>query len=144
VVNLLSIAVESFFNLAWLLLGIASAFWWLRVRCDSDSTSVPGHWRGLLILGCILFILFPVISISDDAVQTPALTEDGAQKDVLSNSKSTLLSYAAPPAALTSAIVISGGFPFWKESQTAREAFGAFSSVSPNIENRPPPRHVFA
>jgi len=134
--------VEVFLNLAWLLLGGVSALSWMCVRRRSDSKSLPGSYRGLLILGCILFVLFPVISISDDVAQTPALAEDGARKQVLTISKATESSHPTPAVAELKAFVPSWGFAFWRESENGQESFGMASSVDPNIENRPPPQYV--
>src|SRR5437763_385233 len=102
------------------------------VRRRSDSKWLPGSYRGLLILGCILFVLFPVISISEDV----------ARKQVLTISKATESSHPTPAVAELKVFVPSWGFAFWRESENGQESFGMASSVDPNIENRPPPQYV--
>lgn len=77
--------MELLLNLAWLLLALP-AFWLWR-----DSRSVYGRRLAsiqiLLTLGCMLVILFPVISASDDLVamrsemeETPASKRSVCQK----------------------------------------------------------------
>ena len=135
--------VELLLNLVWLLLSGVSACWWVCVHLRSDAKGLPGYYKGLLILGCILFVLFPVVSISDDVAQTPALAEDGARKQVLTVAKATELIHPTPAAAL-SKLVPGWGSAFWRESENGQESFGTPTSVDPNIENRPPPHYLCA
>jgi hypothetical protein len=68
--------MELLLNLIWLLL-VVPAFWvWQKRDCE------PGHGRRsqscLLILGCVLMLLFPVVSATDDLqAMRPEVEEPG-------------------------------------------------------------------
>ncbi len=58
--------METLFNFAWALLGtlILGAGWWLRRRFAPDARA--GVVRDLILLSLIVFLLFPIVSFSDD------------------------------------------------------------------------------
>jgi hypothetical protein len=57
--------MELLLNLAWLLLALPAFFLWRRSRTASANRSFSSL-QCLLALGCLLFILFPVVSATDD------------------------------------------------------------------------------
>jgi hypothetical protein len=58
--------MELLLNLLWLTLAIP-AFWvWRRIPVGARETSAPRRLHAFLILSCLLVLLFPVISASDD------------------------------------------------------------------------------
>lgn len=66
--------MELFLNIAWLLLAIP-AIWISRSHSSpAESRGYFGRFRPWVLLGCILFLLFPVVSATDDlhAMRTEA------------------------------------------------------------------------
>jgi hypothetical protein len=57
--------MELLLNLAWLLLALPAFFLWRSSRTASVNRSFTSL-QCLLALGCLLFILFPVVSATDD------------------------------------------------------------------------------
>ena len=114
---------------------------WTVWRRRSDSSLVPQFGHGLLVVGCILAILLPAISITDDLAQAPFLTEGMKLKDVLK----------APEhftQFLTSTAVIRGFFSArrvvtWRKAQSSQTAPEQLFCWGPSIENRPPPYLTF-
>ncbi len=76
--------MELTLNLLWLLLAIPAIWVWRGApsqRSGSEGRSV----RRLLILGCLLMVLFPVVSATDDLqAMRPEMEEAGA-RDALGN-----------------------------------------------------------
>jgi hypothetical protein len=56
--------MELLLNLAWMLLVLPAYWLWRRARVR--QTQKLGAAQGLVALGCLLVLLFPVISASDD------------------------------------------------------------------------------
>lgn len=57
--------MELLLNLAWLLMALP-AYWLWRRDAAARAARRVSPWQCLLALGCILVLLFPVISASDD------------------------------------------------------------------------------
>ncbi len=57
--------MELLLNLAWLLLALP-AYWLWRDCRRAGLMRRPSPWHCLLALGCMLVVLFPVISATDD------------------------------------------------------------------------------
>lgn len=72
--RLLSSGMELLLNLAWLLLALPACWLWLsrRARVRRDFSAV----HCLLVLGCVLVILFPVVSATDDLCAMRAEIEE--------------------------------------------------------------------
>ena len=95
--------------------------------------------RGLLVISCILLLLLPVISITDDLSQLPTLAEGNRLQDVL---KAPELRGIHVVSAFLPAILL----PFRPKSPTFARKFFAQPPVpiqeifwSPCIDKRPPP-----
>lgn len=73
--------MELLFNLAWLLLLLPAFALWRRRGHGSSSTTV------LLALACLLLILFPVISVSDDLSLMRAEMEDTTGPERMASSE---------------------------------------------------------
>jgi hypothetical protein len=72
--------MELVLNILWLLLALPAFFVWHR---QSGSWRVVGkcHSRFFILLGCLLTLLFPVVSASDDLhPQSAEIEESGAFK----------------------------------------------------------------
>lgn len=93
--------MELLLNLAWLLLAMPA--WWLWRRTDRRA----GSLRCLLILGCALVLLFPVVSATDDLHSLrPDMEESSPTKRALKQGGGEKLSlqqiFGALPAHLFS------------------------------------------
>jgi len=70
--------LEALLNLAWLLLSVAGIWIWLRrwgPRYAGDKARQSQGWIALVVL---IFLLFPVISMTDDLHPGPAYAEDSS------------------------------------------------------------------
>jgi hypothetical protein len=92
--------MELLLNLVWLLLALPA--WWLwRGRRSAGSFS---SWQCLLALGCLLVILFPVVSATDDLRAMRAeMEESPASKRSVrqaANDKPSVWKWQTPPAEI--------------------------------------------
>src|SRR5271166_6632604 len=96
--------MELLLNLAWLLLALPA--YWLWRRSARRFTSL----QCLLALGCLLVLLFPVISASDDLHVMRAEMEDSSiskrtvRQSGSDRNSSWLNRLQAPPARVASAL----------------------------------------
>ena len=112
--------IENLLNLSWLLLVLASlALWQVRWSTREGETGRRQSLLSLLALSCVLMLLFPVISLTDDLQEIPALVEYATSSPQLAkNSKGALasldsgqksasftLANQAPPLSLPAAFV---------------------------------------
>lgn len=90
-------------------------------------------------MACILALLFPVISISDDLSQTPGLAEGTRIQDIL---KAPDLRSVAPVPALASLIVLLQQEPRIVFGKVASEHLVRYCDLfwTLSVENRPPPQ----
>src|ERR1035438_2059956 len=72
--------MELLLNLLWVAMALAAfcVFTWKR-RAASQLPKVP-YAKALLGLACVLVLLFPVISASDDLHPTQAVLEDATKR----------------------------------------------------------------
>ncbi len=70
--------MELLLNLIWVALAMGSFAVFMRRRQSTRDGTVD--WRSLLTLACVLLLLFPVISASDDLHPTQALTEEATKR----------------------------------------------------------------
>jgi len=117
-------------------LGILSA--WIVWRRTSDSALVPQLGRGLLVLGCLLVVLFPAISISDDLSQVAFLTEGKKLPDFLEAADRRHLDIVHPAVLLIQSVSLCSTLSFWRDAQERSASVDLFS-WNPNIDKRPPP-----
>jgi hypothetical protein len=69
--------MELLLNLIWIALAIGSFLTFARRR---HSGSNPSPFRSLLALACVLLLLFPIISASDDLHPSQALLEEASRR----------------------------------------------------------------
>jgi hypothetical protein len=69
--------MELLLNLAWVLLALP-AYWLWRRNAGARVAQRRSAVQGLLALGCVLVLLFPVISASDDLHAMRAEMEDSS------------------------------------------------------------------
>lgn len=96
--------MELLLNLAWLLLALP-AYWLWRRRDAARLARRVGSLECLLALGCVLVLLFPVISASDDLHAMRAEMEDSsvnkrAERQAGTDKSSTWVSRLQGPPAL--------------------------------------------
>lgn len=101
--------MELLLNVAWLLLALP-AFWMWR---SSKSAPVGRRFNALqclLALGCMLVILFPVVSATDDLrAMRSEMEESPASKRTVrtaSNDKASVGKWQNPPASVAARFVI--------------------------------------
>lgn len=98
--------MELLLNLAWLLLALP-AFWLWQDARTAPATRKFTACQGLLALGCLLVILFPVVSASDDfRAMRAEMEESPASKRSIGQSSgenpTASRSPIQPPLAVTS------------------------------------------
>lgn len=72
--------MELLLNLLWIAIALA-AYWALARRRGAlkQLTDIP-YWKAMLALACVLVLLFPVISASDDLHPSQAVLEDATKR----------------------------------------------------------------
>jgi len=70
--------VELALNLVWALLALLSFGLWLA--CGRSPAHKHPHFSAIIALICVAGFLFPVISMSDDLLSSPALCESSKVK----------------------------------------------------------------
>jgi hypothetical protein len=101
--------MELLLNLVWLLLAVP-AFWVWRIAENRPGTKKQSRYRWLT-LACILVLLFPVVSATDDLQAMRPEMEEASSQDALGSphhgkilaSVRTLCDSFASPATLCSA-----------------------------------------
>jgi hypothetical protein len=123
--------LELAFNFAWMGLAVA-----LFLSCGRAPSLAARHRpiAGAIALACIMALLFPVISISDDLVNKLDLAESGSSK------KWTASSDMAGPMLSTR----MGAPPSEPDAQREAQQDSSGRSHSPelsssNLDRRPPP-----
>ena len=107
--------MELLLNLAWLLLALPAYWLWLDRR--GVRTRRFSRWQCLLTLGCMLIVLFPVISATDDLCAMRAeLEESPAGKHSLRTQSTERLSaskWQTQPALISTFNFSSGSHANW-------------------------------
>src|SRR5579863_816083 len=74
--------MELLLNIVWLLLAVAAVLVWLRA--PAHRLASKSGLCAFLVLGCILLLLFPVISASDDLhAMRSEIEESSASKKIV-------------------------------------------------------------
>jgi len=81
--------IENFLNLLWLLTALAGfVLWWARWSSPEPEKRGNRSRVSFLALSCVLFLLFPVISLTDDLQEIAAVAEySGSSPRAFQNSK---------------------------------------------------------
>ena len=72
--------MELLLNLAWLTMVLTALWVFLRRRRSCAWTAGVPYAKALLAIGCVLVLLFPVVSASDDLHPTQAVVEDANKR----------------------------------------------------------------
>lgn len=76
--------MELLLNILWLMLAVPAAWLWLRDPACAQSSRRLGGMRPILLLSCVLVLLFPVVSATDDLhPMRPELEESSLSKRTL-------------------------------------------------------------
>jgi hypothetical protein len=90
--------MELLLNILWLMLTLPAIWLWLRDPACVQSSRRLGNMRPILLLGCVLVLLFPVVSATDDMhVMRPELEESSSAKRQAEQSGGDK-SHSSPPA----------------------------------------------
>jgi hypothetical protein len=68
--------MELLLNFLWLMLAVPAFFIWRRQPSCLRDSGEPRHPRSFVLLGCLLVLLFPVVSASDDLHTVSAEIEE--------------------------------------------------------------------
>jgi len=132
--------MELLLNLLWLMLALPAVLVWRRHSASTQSSGRQSHSRSLVLLGCLLALLFPVVSASDDLHPLSTEIEEPSKRTVKQSPgvKSPTWSYDGGAARLAQ----TASF------QPENEEFGAVSECLPvpppqalvsTIDDRGPP-----
>jgi hypothetical protein len=131
--------VELLLNLIWIAISLSAVLVWISNPKELSLRAPQGKLRGLMVVVCILALLFPVISISDDLSQTIGLAEGARLQDMLKAPELRGIYYLA--VVLPEVLV-----PFRSEAFKAILDWRVETSVNlyeilltPSVEKRPPP-----
>ena len=58
--------MELLLNVLWLMLALPAVLVWRRQSAAARSSGKPSHFRWFVLLGCLMALLFPVVSATDD------------------------------------------------------------------------------
>jgi hypothetical protein len=133
--------MELLLNLLWLMLALPAVLVWRRHSASTQSSGRQSHSRSLVLLGCLLALLFPVVSASDDLHPLSTEIEEPSKRTVKHSPgvKSPAWSYDGGGAAR-----LAQAASFRPE----KEEFGAVSEYLPvpppqalvsTIDDRAPP-----
>jgi hypothetical protein len=118
--------MELLLNVLWLMLALPALLVWRRQAAFSRSSGKQCHSRSFVLLGCLLALLFPVVSASDDLHPISAeIEESGPFKRTVKQSpgvKSPACSYDGGGAARPTHVV---------SFRPENDAFGAVSEYLP-------------
>ena len=104
--------MELLLNLFWLMLALPAYWIWRREVGCGRSCERWKSLRAILVLGCILMLLFPVVSATDDLhFMRPEMEESASSKKALKQaandkSSSSLRTAITPPAAATEVALV--------------------------------------
>ena len=72
--------MELLLNLVWVALALVALWAFLRQRRSCEWTARIPCLKALLAIACVLVLLFPVVSASDDLHPTQAVLEDASKR----------------------------------------------------------------
>jgi hypothetical protein len=133
--------MELLLNLLWLIGIPAFGVWWLRSG-SGVGTGRIARIQQIALLGCMLVLLFPVVSATDDLHPIrPEIEESSSSKRIqqaAADQSSTHFSpFGAPPALLSSGLVSAPSFEvlghvhFLSESAPEQAQFSFDASRAP-------------
>lgn len=88
--------MELLLNLVWLVVSLAGFYAFLQKRAQNKSSAPVTFIKAVLALGCVVVLLFPIVSASDDLHPTQAVLED-ASKHIQLNSFQLAQAHSSAP-----------------------------------------------
>ncbi len=98
--------MELLLNLVWLMLAVGALVAFLRVQPASAEMARVSCRKSLLALACVLVLLFPIVSASDDLHPTQAVMEDVSKRGQLAAAPLNLLRTSPPPSMLAATLAL--------------------------------------
>jgi hypothetical protein len=124
--------MELLLNLAWLLLALPAFCLWRSSRTASQSRRFTSL-QCLLALGCLLFILFPVVSATDDlCAMRNEMEESPASKRSVrpaGSEKASAWKLQSPPALAATASSLVVNDESWLESRSISLSVPALPAI---------------
>jgi hypothetical protein len=139
--------MELLLNLAWLLLALP-AYWLWRRGALAKRQSRFNSLQGLLALGCLLVLLFPVISATDDLhamraeMEEPGISKRSVRQTSQDKSSARISGLHNPTAILENTSTFALGRVGCHESVTASTCTLATPSIL--RAGRAPPIFLFS
>lgn len=134
--------MELLLNLAWLLLALP-AFWLWRGSKTATGGRRSTALQCVLALGCVLVILFPVVSATDDLrAMRNEMEESPANKRttrVASQDKVSASKWQSPPALVTTAIFVIVSDQVWQPGLESRLLLPAAPAIRRAARGPPSP-----
>ncbi|HEY6307352.1 MAG TPA: hypothetical protein VI488_12935 [Candidatus Angelobacter sp.] len=125
--------MELAFNVVWLVLAAISLLLWGVYALATQQRR--SDFTALIALICIICFLFPVISMSNDLSNCPAVLQTNKPKKWASAERATALFSAPAPPALPRPVVRPEANLHAEICLPLREV------VCSNLDRRPPPSH---
>jgi hypothetical protein len=141
--------MELLLNLSWLMLALPAYWVWRREVEFGRGCERRKSLRGVMVLGCILTLLFPVISATDDLhFIRPEMEESASSKRALkqaaSDRASTSLKTAIIPPAAATEVSLVGPLAHICGKLFIPSVHPSFSAPRENHTQRGPPASLFA
>lgn len=132
--------MELLLNLVWASVAIGALIAFLRVRRSSAPVGHVSYLQGLIALACVVWLLFPIVSASDDLHPTQAVVEDATKR--MQQRLAPLHQLNSPamamlPAALLWALLFTLVVLHWSSSTALAFPLPAFDSAA--FSGRAPP-----
>jgi len=132
--------MELFLNTVWLLLALATMGFWISLCPARRNGRRLRH--GLIVLGCVLTLLFPVISMTDDLHAQQVAMEDASAttKKIVKRAERAraLLNDRHQPAVLTSVLPESASWRVLGQVAPAEQSRPVAAPL-PHTSGRAPP-----
>lgn len=125
--------MELALNLIWL--GISCALLVLGIPLIRQKGIAPSHWVAVMALVCVLCLLFPVISMTDDLHNTPAVVENKKLKNLMAAAHALVALLSRFSFQLPNPVVVA---------VRNRESlhFPIETLLTFDLNRRPPPIHI--
>jgi hypothetical protein len=98
--------MELFLNLVWISLVALALFRFSRGRSVSGQLARAPYRNSLIALACVMVLLFPIVSASDDLHPTQAVVEEASKRVQLAVAPLHLLQTSPPPSLLPAALTL--------------------------------------
>jgi len=124
--------MELLLNLLWLALLLPAVLIWRRQSTSPRSSRYQSRFRAIILLGCLLVLLFPVVSATDDLHPlSNEIEESNPCRRTVKHAPDSLspdwTNLGSPPAQLADSI------SFWPEFETCGPVLQSLPTLSEQI-----------